>query len=620
MEKNILWRNALVRLQNTMNSNVLINKKTSILLLTFVFITFCFTSCYALSEGWKDQILYFILIDRFHDGNKDNNYRVDRKDMLAFHGGDIKGITDKISYLKELGVTGIWISPFIKNRLEAFYGQEAYHGYWPYDFFAVDERFGTMQELEHMRQALRKNHLLLILDMVVNHVGYDAPFLEFHPDWFNKEEEIKNWEDEEELVNNWLFGLPDFASDRLIVKAFFRQVAEHWIKVLNPDGFRLDAVKHVSMGFWQNFNEAVKRRSFKRNFMLLGEYLDGNPFKLRKTWNEGGFDSLFDFPLYYSMKEVFAEGQSFNKIASRLYFDRHYPDAGFLATFLNNHDLDRFLTSCGGDLQKYKLALAFLMTNRGIPVLCYGDEVPLEGAHGKKPHNRTSMEFAPDSKMFSYTKGLVELRKRSEALRRGYQRIIYSDEDLLLFTRFTKNQMAIIAMNNSDEPRKFEALFPYKLKKQVNRPISGVDLSALYENGRLILSLPGKSFAVYIPEVEGLEEAYEEHKSWLEDETVRGMVRQRIRLRVNRLPDFAQVYVTGNCNELGSWDSKGCALRMGKVSDGVYEVSVLLPKGRVFECKSFFKTGDQRVWQEGDNYVHTAGSEGGEYLHMEWRR
>lgn len=594
--------------------------KKTVFFLTLVFVICLCSQGLALNPGWKDQILYFVLIDRFHDGNPANNTRIDRLNYRGFHGGDISGITQKLDYLKELGVTGLWISPFIKNRDEPFYGQEAYHGYWPYDFFAVDERFGTMQELEHMRQALRKERFLLVLDMVVNHVGYDAPFEELHPAWFNKEGNIVNWDDEKELVNNRLFGLPDFASDQLIVKAFFRQVAQHWIRTLNPDGFRLDAVKHVPMEFWQDFNGAVKKRSFKRNFMLLGEYLDGNPFKLKKTWEEGGFDTLFDFPLYYSSKEVFGQGKSFANLASRLYFDRHYSDPGFLATFLDNHDVDRFITSCEGDLDTYKLAMAFLMTNRGIPVLCYGDEVPLEGAHGRIPTNRASMKFDTQGDIFVYTKGLIELRKRSEALRRGYQRVLYSSEDLFLFARYTLNQMALIAMNKSDRAQRLETPIPYKLKKAVIRPISGSDIGAQYLEERLIVSLPAKSFAVFVPEVEDLAGVYEEHQRWLEDETVRGMVRQRIRLRVNRLPDFAQVYVTGNCNELGSWDSKGCALRMGKVSDGVYEVSVLLPKGRVFECKSFFKTGDQKVWQDGDNYVHTAGAEGAEYLHMEWRR
>ena len=95
------------------------------------------------TDTWKDQILYFVLLDRFYDGNKQNCINIDKKDLQAFHGGDIAGLEQKLDYLEELGITGIWVSPFLKNRPNAFFGQEAYHGYWPYDFFKIDERFGT---------------------------------------------------------------------------------------------------------------------------------------------------------------------------------------------------------------------------------------------------------------------------------------------------------------------------------------------------------------------------------------------------------------------------------------------------------------------------------------------
>ncbi|HMM60150.1 MAG TPA: alpha-amylase family glycosyl hydrolase, partial [Candidatus Rifleibacterium sp.] len=218
-------------------------------------------------------------------------------------------------------------------------------------------RFGTEEELVELRNQLQQRNHKLLLDMVVNHMGYNAPFIQTNPDWFNAGGEIKNWNDKEELVNRSIFGLPDFASQKPVVKTFFRLVARTWIEKLRPDGFRLDAVKHVPADFWRDFN-ANARRVGGKDFLLLGEYLNGDPAELRQIWQDGAFGTLFDFPLYYTMKAVFAAGGDCRQLASRLYYDRNYPDAGLLATFLDNHDLDRFITSCGGDRQKYALALA----------------------------------------------------------------------------------------------------------------------------------------------------------------------------------------------------------------------------------------------------------------------
>ena len=108
------------------------------------------------TDSWKDQILYFVLLDRFYDGNFKNCPKTNKKDLQAFHGGDIAGLEKKLNYLEELGITGIWVSPFLKNRPNAFFGQEAYHGYWPYDFFKIDERFGTEKELLSLRKSMKK--------------------------------------------------------------------------------------------------------------------------------------------------------------------------------------------------------------------------------------------------------------------------------------------------------------------------------------------------------------------------------------------------------------------------------------------------------------------------------
>ena len=406
------------------------------------------------TDIWKDQILYFVLLDRFYDGNKDNCPNADKKNLMAFHGGDIAGLEKKLDYLEELGITGIWVSPFLKSRPNAFYGQEAYHGYWPYDFFKIDDRFGTEKEFISLRNSMTKKNMKLLLDMVVNHVGYDAPFVNDHKDWFNPMINIKNWDDPEEVKNRCIFGLPDFASQKPEVKKFFCDVAKYWIELVKPDGFRLDAVKHVNDDFWHEFNDNARKLS-KSDFILLGEYLHGDPALVNDIWYSAGFDCLFDFPLYYTMKDVFAQNGDCRKLASRLYYDRNYPDAGMLATLLDNHDLDRFITSCKGDMNKYKLAMAFMMCVRGIPTLCYGDEQALRGAHRRLPYNRCDMKFTTKSQMFKFTKEMIAMRKSHKSLRRGLHCHLFADKNLYIFGRLLPEELALVVINNSDSLRNF---------------------------------------------------------------------------------------------------------------------------------------------------------------------
>lgn len=577
------------------------------LFITVIFVLVAFNSLYGKElDSWKDQVLYFVLIDRFYDGNRDNCKNVDKKNLLAFHGGDIAGLEQKLDYLNELGITGIWVSPFLQNREDAFYGQEAYHGYWPYDFFSVDKRFGTEEELVSFRNKLKKMNMRLVLDMVVNHMGYDAPFVDEHKDWFNPMINIENWNDPVELKERCIFGLPDFASQKKEVRDFFGKVSEHWINILHPEAFRLDAVKHVNDEFWSDFNSNARKLS-DNGFMILGEYLHGDPAEVKKTWENAGFDSLFDFPLYYTMKEVFAQDGNCKKLASRLYFDRYYPDAWMLATLLDNHDLDRFITSCKGNIDRYKLAMAFLMTVRGIPTLCYGDEQPLRGYHGSLPHNRCDMKFTTRSDMFKFTRELIALRKNNIALRRGLHCHLYADKNLYAFCRLTEDQLAIVVFNNSDEQQKLDVDFPFDIQNSVyvQDPVCGdANARATITCGKLKTTLAAKSFAVYIPNSIShfYSKPYNDWKNRFEDEMAWGERPVTIKLIFEKAPSKADFFVTGNCDELGNWNIEK-SVKMRHIAGNNYEATVNMPVGKIFEYKGFYRQGKKTVWQNGENNI-----------------
>ena len=579
-------------------------------------------SSFAYAENtdiWKDQILYFVLLDRFYDGNKGNCPNSDKKNLMAFHGGDIAGLEQKLDYLEELGITGIWVSPFLKNRPNAFYGQEAYHGYWPYDFYKIDERFGTEKELISLRNSMQKKNMKLLLDMVVNHVGYDAPFFNEHKDWFNPMINIKNWNDPEEVKNRCIFGLPDFASQKPEVKKFFCEVAKYWIELAKPDGFRLDAVKHVNDDFWHDFNKNARKLS-NNDFILLGEYLHGDPALVNNTWRSAGFDCLFDFPLYYTMKEVFAQGGDCRKLASRLYYDRNYPDAGMLATLLDNHDLDRFITSCKGDINKYKLAMAFLMCVRGIPTLCYGDEQALRGAHRRLPYNRCDMKFTNKSQIFNFTKELISMRKFHKSLRRGLQCHIYADKDLYIFGRLLPDDFAVIVFNTSNKDRNFVINFPFDINQKNIKADYGDNNSQISINNHKIQGIvTAENFAVYFPKCNeiNLKNAFDSWNNQYKNENYWGRQRVKFNLNVKEPIKNSEYYLIGNCSELGNW-SVDNAVMMKNLGNNSYEAVVELPIGKIFDCKCLSKVGDKILWMDGENIIEVVNKSAGQTVKIDW--
>lgn len=576
-------------------------------------------------DTWKDQILYFVLLDRFHNGNVENDDEVRPGDLYAFHGGDVAGLMQKLDYLEKLGITGIWLSPTVRNRPMKFYKHSSYHGYWPWDFWSPDPRFATEEELVDLAKTLKKKDMKLLLDLVVNHMGYDAPFAAENPEWFNQNGNIKDWNNEFELVNHNIFGLPDFASQKPVVKKFFKVVGRHWLKKLAPDGFRLDAVKHVPIDFWKDFN-AEMRLAGGADFMLLGEYLNGDPQALLKIMQSGKFTSLFDFPLYYTIKEVLAGRQDCRKLASRLYFDRNCPDASLLATFIDNHDLDRFMSLCEENVGRHQMALAFILTARGIPTLYYGDEQAMSGHEGPKPYNRADMVFDEESETFKYTSRLIGLRKQLISLRRGLQCHLHADESSLAFARLTPDELAVAVFNNSDQGRQIVFPFPFPLKKKyVMTDLIG-SARALVRQGQFDVFLPPRTAALFVPETspEFYQNSFRHWQRRFENEKAWGVRPVKVKLKFDYAPEKAQLLLTGNCDELGNWNPDAGAVPMVRVADDEFVAEVSLPIGKIVECKCLYRQIQpdetvKTVWQNEDNCIFTVQADGTEYVHITWR-
>lgn len=341
--------------------------------------------------GPSDAI-YFVMVDRFRNGDRSNDGDVNPADPQAFHGGDLQGVIEGLDGLQSQGVTTVWLSPVFAMRTKKFEGHGAFHGYWVEDFSRVEPRFGDQALLARLSDELHRRGMKLVLDVVLNHVANDAPLAAQHPEWFHHRGPIQDWNDREQLENGDVHGLPDLAQENDAVFRFLVDQSIRWIDAVRPDGFRLDAVKHVPLAFWARYNDAIRAHA-GAGFMLLGEDLDGDPARLERTRREGHFTALFNFPLYFATIDVFCKGAHPGRLAAVLEAEGARAGPIPYVNLVDNHDLSRVATACGGDLAKARNALAFMLAAPGTPSITWGTEHALTGA--TEPENRRDLPDGP---------------------------------------------------------------------------------------------------------------------------------------------------------------------------------------------------------------------------------
>ncbi|MCP3057814.1 glycosyl hydrolase [Myxococcus sp. K38C18041901] len=398
----------------------------------------------------EGDAIYFVMVDRFANGDAKNDGAVDAKDAQAFHGGDLRGVIDRLDGLQALGVRTVWLSPVFQMRTDKFYGYGAFHGYWVEDFGRVEPRFGDEALLKELSSELRRRDMRLVLDVVLNHVGPETRLTREQPKWFHGLGPIENWNDSRELVMRDVHGLPDLAVEREEVYQHLLSHSLKWVDTVKPAGFRLDAVKHLPMDFWARYNDDLRAHAGK-DFLLLGELLDGDPVLLARVMKEGRFGTMFDFPLAFALVDVFCRGRSPSHLGAILFNDRFQPAPQSLVTLLDNHDLPRVMSECGGDVEKVKRALAVQLTARGVPALTYGIEEGLTGA--KEPENRGDMRFTQEHPLRAWIARLLEARRGSEALQRGETMVLAAREDFFAYVRVTPDDAFFVGINSGTERR-----------------------------------------------------------------------------------------------------------------------------------------------------------------------
>jgi glycosidase len=439
---------------------------------------------------WADEILYFVVVDRFADGDESNNVAVDTTAQGAFHGGDLKGLRQQLDELSSLGVTALWITPVVKN-IDSFvtgagFPDWGYHGYWADDFQKLDPRFGTEEDLRALVEACHQRGLRVLLDVVYNHPGYNSRYLRLPETkgWLRSEERGTCGDDD---VTSCLSGLPDFKTELPEVAKYLLDAQIAWAKRSGVDGFRLDTVKHVGHAFWKEHRRRT-REEVGKDFFLLGEVWGGDAESLDPWFSGDEMDGGFDFG-FQGNTIAFVLGRGRVIAFDRYLKSRHKVRPGYhLAHFLSSHDVPGALHQLEGDVKRFSLAAVLQLTTVGIPTLYYGEEVARPG--GDWPANRSDMPWGErdvkpgagkprnESLRKLYQK-LTSIRRAHPALSRGTHQGLSTDGDLYVFLRHEaeSGDAVMVAINRGQEPAKVSLPWP--------APWGGTAAEDLLNGGRL---------------------------------------------------------------------------------------------------------------------------------------
>lgn len=458
-------------------------------------------------QSWETGLLYFAFVDRFFDGSSSNND--DEGATVDYAGGDWVGLTAKLNYLDEMGVTALWLTAPVDNAEGAWDGQcsatyAGYHGYWP-DGSDPEEHFGTEAELEALVKAAHDLGMRVLIDWVGNHVHETHDLYEENAQWFN-ERHICEQDDDGDGIVNWdqrpescwfATYLPDVDYSQEDAMEVQLNAAIDMAKRWDLDGFRIDAVKHMPESVFVNLEHRIQTEIEYRgvggdeDFRTIGETFDSYD-RIAQYIGDGELDSQFDFPLYYSILAAFARDEiglsnGDGSLQSSLTTSRNAYGGALMSTFLGNHDVGRFIahasgeiSSAGGDspcgsdgkllspdtapgwsepYDRLRLAWTFLLTTEGLPLIYYGDEIGLPGY--ADPDNRQMMRFdsalsADESDVLAHVQALGQARRDHPAFSTGTRTDWWeNDADTWAYARVSSNDAVLVILNRSDSERTF---------------------------------------------------------------------------------------------------------------------------------------------------------------------
>ncbi len=495
------------------------------------------------------DFIYLIMPDRFANGDPTNDKFADMLDTQADpknpylrHGGDFKGIIDRLDYLKDLGVTALWLTPVIDND-EALKkegpdrSQAGYHGYHFTDHYAIDKRFGGNVGYIELAAALHKRGMKLVQDAVYNHISDDH--------WTFKDQPMKNWvnvwptytgsthkeqslydphgaaADKKNLLDGWFTPfLPDLNQRNPFVANFLIQHAVWSTEMFSLDAWRIDTYKYNDLAFLNRCNQALMDEYPKIH--LFGESVVNNPvgqaFFVKNTVGfpfKSNQPGALDFVLYNAFNDALNQKYDWdsgvNRIHQVLAQDDVYADPTKLVTFLENHDTDRFLSVIGDDLDKYKIGVTWLLTTRGIPHWYYGTEILMKGTKNptdaevrkdfpggfpgdKENKFETAGRNNRENEAFQYVRKLATYRRDNPVLHTGNLMQFMPQENTYVYFRYDGSKTVLVATNTGDKEIMLDTV---RFTERMNgfRSARNVLTDAMLTDLKLV-KLPAKSAVV----------------------------------------------------------------------------------------------------------------------------
>lgn len=468
------------------------------------------------------QILYSLMVDRFANGNRDNDWKINSPEVLDiadYQGGDFAGITQKIEegWFEDLGINTIWISPISQNpytawgyypfpngnkydRTKPYTRFTGYHGYWPVYITKLEERFGTENEFRTMLKTAHEHDMNVVLDYVANHMHIEAPTYVEHPDWHTDSilpDGRRNFElwDEARLTTWFDQHIPTLDLERKEVYEPMTDSAMYWLENYDIDGFRHDACKHIPLCYWRTLGQKIAKRFPKRHIWMIGETY-GNPELIGSYVKTGMLPAQFDFNIYHTAIDVLGKAEEpMSRMAevveeSLAAYGAHHT----MGNISGNHDKARFISLAGGALRwdendkeagwtryvgvtpddadpknaeqmerAYKAAMlleVINMTIPGVPCIYQGDEFGAAGAND--PDNRWMMRFiglnSREQQFRKEMQNLIKTRRESMALIYGDYIPVLSSKTEWVFDRVYMSERVRVSINKEDMSYRIEKL------------------------------------------------------------------------------------------------------------------------------------------------------------------
>ncbi len=523
---------------------------------------------------FRQETIYFIVVDRFHDGDQGNSegpnpelFDPEGQDWGKYWGGDLQGIIDKLDYLKNMGVTALWLTPLFEQVEALFVEQAAIHGYWTRDFKRINPRFIGKDEdpslnntqdkrnttFDRLVEALHERKMKLVLDIVCNHSNPDfsgkkgelyddgVKIADFNDDknhWYHHYGEVTNWEDEWQVQNCELSGLATFNENNSDYRNYIKAAIKQWLD-RGVDALRVDTVKHMPIWFWQEFNADIQ--AHRPDVFIFGEWIYSHPTDDPSVdfANHSGM-TMLDFGLCVAIRAALAQGSpaGFQLIQAIFDLDHRYSGANELVTFIDNHDMSRF-QSLNPDPEMLKVAIALIMTSRGIPCIYYGTEQYLhdDTDGGNDPYNRPMMtNWDTETELYRSIRLLSGLRRLNPAVSMGGHWQKHLAPDVYCYTRRYRDSICFVALNRGEAttleavetelPNGEHTCVLTRCKYEVKEgTIHNMELAA---RGVTVLSHVG--------------------------ERIKGQTIVRVQLNGVSTKPGETVVVLGDCPELGNWD------------------------------------------------------------------